>query len=234
MTKGSHDRDVPPTVMQVLAEEGCTDHRFTRVSLAIAVVAHLVFFAVQWPSFAREATADNENKPKIFVIQQVKFEPPPKVQVNIRPPRAVRVPIPDPFPDDPEPLRDEVIEEVDYIEDENLIVAEIAAPPPPPPQGPRRYVIGGDITAPVKLSGPTPLYTPAANRARIQGTVILDCVIDRDGNVSEITVLKGLSLGLTESAVEAVKRWRFEAATLQGKPIAVQYILTITFTQTRP
>jgi len=47
--------------------------------------------------------------------------------------------------------------------------------------------------------------------------------------VQDIKVLRGLPLGLTETAVDAVNKWRFEASTLNGKPVEVLYILTVRF-----
>lgn len=82
---------------------------------------------------------------------------------------------------------------------------------------------------PVRLGGFDPSYTAAARRARVEGVVILDAVIDRIGQVTDVKVLKALSLGLTESAVRAVESWRFEPARLGGRPISVRYNLTVRF-----
>ena len=59
--------------------------------------------------------------------------------------------------------------------------------------------------------------------------VILQAIIDTDGAVTGIQVLKSLPFGMTESAVAAVGQWRFEPATLNGRPVAVFYNLTINF-----
>ena len=92
-----------------------------------------------------------------------------------------------------------------------------------------RYVHGGEITEPVRVQTPPPDYTPEARRARIQGVVVLDAVIDAEGRVASVKVLRGLPLGLTESAQEAVREWRFEPATLHGVPVAVEFILAVRF-----
>jgi TonB family protein len=92
-----------------------------------------------------------------------------------------------------------------------------------------RYVHGGEITEPVRVQTPPPDYTPEARRARIQGVVVLDAVIDAEGRVASVKVLGGLPLGLTESAQEAVREWRFEPATLHGAPVAVKFILAVRF-----
>jgi protein TonB len=54
-----------------------------------------------------------------------------------------------------------------------------------------------------------PVYPPLARTARVQGTVVLDAVIQQDGTVGEVRVLKSASPLLEPSAVEALKQWRF-------------------------
>ena len=92
-----------------------------------------------------------------------------------------------------------------------------------------RFVVGGNITEPVKLSGPNPIYPEAARRARIQGVVVLECTIGKQGSVQEVKVLRPLPLGLTEAAIDAVNKWKFKPSTLNGKPVEVLYILTVRF-----
>ena len=53
--------------------------------------------------------------------------------------------------------------------------------------------------------------------------------IDEQGNVTDVSVLKGLPMGLSEAAVEAVKQWKYKPATLNGKPVAVYFNLTVNF-----
>lgn len=82
-------------------------------------------------------------------------------------------------------------------------------------------------TLPVKVHGVNPEYTDVAREARIQGVVILRTAIDQEGNVADVKVLKGLRMGLTEAAVDAVKQWKFEPATIDGEPIPVGYNVTV-------
>ena len=74
-----------------------------------------------------------------------------------------------------------------------------------------------------------PIYPEEARQARVQGVVILQTIINALGKVTDIKVLKGLPSGLTEAAVEAVSQWEFRPATLEGKPVAVYYMVTISF-----
>jgi len=87
----------------------------------------------------------------------------------------------------------------------------------------------GDVEPPEAIRTPNPTYTREAHDARIQGVVILQTLIDEGGDVVSVEVLKPLVMGLTEKAVEAIKRWKFEPATLDGEPVAVYYNLTVNF-----
>jgi TonB family protein len=143
-------------------------------------------------------------------------------------PRARRVPIPDPTPDDPEPIRieEEIRQEIE-LPDASIL---FDIPDSPPPLEPDRPIpVGGDVRRPVKLSGANPQYTEIARRARIQGYVIVEAIIDKSGNVIEARIVKPLPMGLDQAAIEAVSRWKFEPATLNGKPVDVYYNLTINF-----
>jgi protein TonB len=59
--------------------------------------------------------------------------------------------------------------------------------------------------------------------------VIVEAIIDENGRVTNVKVLKGLPMGLDRSAVEAVQRWRFKPAMFQGRPVKVYYVLTVNF-----
>ena len=222
---------LPLTTAEILVAEEGQDRKITRWAIGIALILHVMIFAVHWPSFASGLSDAKEKKSKIYVVKQVKFKQPPKREIQqITKPKTQKVPIPDPSPDEPEPIRDqEPDEDVDYVPDENLVLGVPDAPPPPEPEGPVRFVVGGNITEPQKISGPNPLYPEAARRARIQGVVVLECTIGKDGRVQRVKVLRGLPLGLTESAEDAVRKWRFQASTLNGKPVEVLYILTVRF-----
>ena len=85
------------------------------------------------------------------------------------------------------------------------------------------------LLKPVRLGGAQPAYTELARKARIQGVVIVEAIIDKEGRVTNVRVLKGLPMGLDQSAVDAVKSWRFKPATLNGRPVSVYYSLTVNF-----
>jgi protein TonB len=64
----------------------------------------------------------------------------------------------------------------------------------------------------------------------MQGTVIVEAIIDQQGQVTSVRVLKSLPMGLDNAAAEAVKKWRFRPAELNGKPVTVYFVLTVNFT----
>ena len=230
----SGEPELPLTVMEMIAHEEAQDRKFGRIAIALAAIFHLAVFAITWPSFAAAIKETKQVKSKIYVVKQIKFkQPPPRQdQQQILRPKSKKVPIPDPTPDEPEPIRENDDQaEIDFIADDNLIlgVPDAAPPPPSEPTGPIRFVVGGKITEPEKLSGPVPLYPEAARRARIQGVVVLECIIGKSGDVTDVKVLRGLPLGLTESAVDAVRSWKFKPSTLNEKPVEVLYILTVRF-----
>jgi TonB family protein len=233
-TRTSGEPELPLTVMEMIAHEEAQDRKFLRVALLLAAIFHVVLFAITFPTFAAAIKEVKQVKAKVYVVKQVKFkQPPPRQdQQQILRPKSKKVPIPDPTPDEPEPIRDDVNEaDIDFIADDNLIlgVPDAAPPPPSEPTGPIRFVVGGKITEPEKLSGPVPLYPEAARRARIQGVVVLECIIGKNGDVTDVKVLRGLPLGFTESAVDAVRSWKFKPSTLNEKPVEVLYILTVRF-----
>jgi TonB family protein len=74
-----------------------------------------------------------------------------------------------------------------------------------------------------------PVYTELARKARVQGIVIIEAIIDRNGNVTDARVLKPLPMGLDQQALDAVRKWKFKPGTLNGQPVPVIYNLTVNF-----
>lgn len=97
-------------------------------------------------------------------------------------------------------------------------------PPAPPVQrGPVR--VGGDITAPALVSRVQPAYPPVAVSARVQGVVILEAVVDVEGRVEQVKILRSIPL-LDAAAVTAVRQWRYSPLLLNGTP--QRFVLTVT------
>ena len=78
----------------------------------------------------------------------------------------------------------------------------------------------------------TPQYPPLARQARIQGTVVLQAVIGKDGTVQNLHVLSGHPM-LTQAAVDAVRQWRYKPYYLNGEPVEVDTQINVNFTLAR-
>ncbi|MGD0214834.1 MAG: energy transducer TonB [Terriglobales bacterium] len=91
------------------------------------------------------------------------------------------------------------------------------------------YRVGGGVSAPKKIFDPEPEYSEEARKAKFQGTCVLYVVVGPDGKTRDIRVQRTLGLGLDEKAIEAVKTWRFEPATKDGKPVAVAINIEVDF-----
>jgi periplasmic protein TonB len=106
------------------------------------------------------------------------------------------------------------------------------APKPPvvvraKPTGPVRVSAGvaaGQLLAPIQ-----PVYSAIARMTHVQGTVVIDAVISKDGTVEQARVVSGSPL-LTEAALSAVSRARYRPYRLNGQPIAVETTIHIIFT----
>lgn len=93
--------------------------------------------------------------------------------------------------------------------------------------GPRR--VGGNVKPPHVVYRVEPDYTEEARKSRLQGIVIIEAIIDIEGNVTEARVLKGLAGGLDTSALVAVRQWKFRPGTLEGRPVPVIFDLMVRF-----
>ena len=94
------------------------------------------------------------------------------------------------------------------------------------------YRPGSGVLNPRILREVKPQYTADAMRAKVQGTVLLECVVLPDGTVGRVDVVKSLdpTFGLDQEAVKAAKQWRFMPGTRFGEPVAVLVTIELTFT----
>jgi TonB family protein len=129
-------------------------------------------------------------------------------------------------------------------------------PPPPPPPSPSRgsaqhqmafspappmseqfethaetlgaVRVGSGIKVPVKVRDVRPLYPPIAQQAQVQGVVIVEALLDEDGNVANARVLRSIPL-LDEAALDSVRQWKYTPTLLNGVPSAVLMTVTVNF-----
>jgi TonB family protein len=79
------------------------------------------------------------------------------------------------------------------------------------------------------LYTPPPDYTEEARQARLEGVCVVSVIIGLDGRTSNIFVTKRLGMGLDEKAVEAVRKWTFEPARRNGRPVMTHLTLSVQF-----
>ena len=221
-----------PQTRMLLAED---DSSTLRKALVVAAILHAILLIVTFPNLAEPRLPEATGPKKVYLVQPVRFQPPPATKKKEVPKkRAKKIPIPDPTPDEPEPIEVEELPEP-AVELSEIDVSVFGIPDAPP--GPAINLgaanspqwVGNGILPPKKIHSPQPRYTEEARKARIQGTVILQAIIDADGLVSSVKVIKGLPLGLDKSAVETVGDWRFTPATRDGQAVAVYMNLMINF-----
>jgi len=208
--------------------------RAFRAALAVAVAVHVALLAWQLPRFLDAQPQQAEEKPTVYRLQQVKLKPPeprPQVEQERKPPNpeAKQIPVPEREIDIVEPTEETPPEppEIDLSDLDAAFEIPDGPPSEPMPAGP--ILVGGDVRAPVKLHGDDPAYTRAARAARLEGTVVVQAIIDKQGNVTAVKLLQGQPMGLGDRALAAVRDWKFRPATLHGKPVDVYYNLTVNF-----
>ena len=96
--------------------------------------------------------------------------------------------------------------------------------------GPKHSASQGPCATPPKtIFAPDPKYSEEARQNKIQGSVVLWLVVGADGKPSNIKVTRSIGHGLDQEAIDAVKKWTFEPATLDGKPVPVQINVEVNF-----
>jgi TonB family protein len=89
--------------------------------------------------------------------------------------------------------------------------------------------VGPGVTAPRLTHKVEPEYSPEANNAGLQGTVLLELVVNEQGLPTEITLLSPMGFGLDERAVAAIEKWRFHPGSKDGKPVKVRAQIEVNF-----
>ncbi len=108
----------------------------------------------------------------------------------------------------------------------------VTASPAPAMEQPRIHRVGQGIREPKKIVHVAPEYPEIARRAGVEGTVVLEAVLDATGRVESIRVLRSRPL-LDEAAVKAVRQWRYSPTELNGVPVPVLMTITVNFNLNR-
>ena len=228
-----------------------------RVAAVLSALFHILLFIIVFPSFGNRVLILTQ---EVLVLKQLAepaalagggSQPeviPPEPKPTVPKPKPDLVPIPDPTPNAPEPIRKKEIEEIPQVLAEiasDLNIGDISAPPGPPARGSGRgpvdgagpgtgdggiYTIDGGVTMPKILQKTTPSYTDDAIKSKVQGIIILQAIIRKDGRVDSFKVLRGLGYGLEEKAIrEIAANWRFRPGTLKGRPVDVLATIEVQF-----
>ena len=90
--------------------------------------------------------------------------------------------------------------------------------------------VGGSVSAPVVLIAPDAMFSEEARKQKVGGNVLVYLQVDANGRPMHARVLRGIGLGLDEKALEAVRQYRFKPAMENGRPVAVEMDVEVTFT----
>jgi protein TonB len=191
--------------------------RIVTRALIAALVVHATVLVAKMPDWGPDPVRVDAPQEQAMKVQFLR-PPPPPPKAPPKPPEPVKkkVPRPDPTPDEPEPVKEPP---------PPPSPAPSTAPPTPAPaqeMGPIRVSPG---QGPGLIKKVEPRYPPMARTARIEGTVVVDAVIRKDGTVSDVTVLSSSNPMFEQACVEAVRQWRFTPG-----PQDVVLTVTVKFT----
>jgi len=94
---------------------------------------------------------------------------------------------------------------------------------------PQRVRVSQDVSAGLLIRKVVPVYPATAQQARVQGAVVLQAEISKDGAVESLREISGHPL-LIPAAIEAVKQWQYKPYVMNGEPVAVETTVTVDFT----
>lgn len=118
---------------------------------------------------------------------------------------------------------------VGEIRDGLDVVAERPVAPAPRSAAARPIRVGGNVQAAKLIHQARPDYPAQARQAGIQGTVLLRAVIDREGAVTQISVVDSPDPTLASAAIDAVRQWRYSSTWLNGSPVEVETRIAINY-----
>lgn len=93
------------------------------------------------------------------------------------------------------------------------------------------YKVGNGVTAPRTIYAPPAELSEQARLEKYRGVVTLSAIVTSTGTVASLRVIGAAGMGLDENALEAVRRWKFKPAMKDGKPVAVQIAVQVSFAQ---
>ena len=227
----------------IVSTKGIKTHKSWTVTLSALVQLLVVFVLILIPLIYTEALP--KELTSMFLVAPAPPPPPP-------PPQAIVKTVRPKFVEPQRMVAPTVIpKKVEIVKDEAPDVAGTAggfgvpggmaggvlggivsgAAPPPPPKpvqaGPVR--IGGNVMQAKAIDRTQPIYPPIARAAHVQGTVVLHAIIAKDGTVQQLQLVSGPPL-LVNSAMDAVRQWRYSPTELNGEPVEVDTTIQVVFT----
>ena len=94
---------------------------------------------------------------------------------------------------------------------------------------PQRIRVSQGVTQGMIIRRVQPAYPPLARQARIQGPVVLQAEIGKDGSIQNLRLISGHPM-LAPAAIEAIKQWKYKPYILNGEPVEVETTITFNFT----
>ena len=111
-------------------------------------------------------------------------------------------------------------------------VGDLNAPPVSMPAAPpeqKIYEAGGEVKAPQLIRRVEPTYPPALQKMRLSGTVVLRCIIDKNGNVRDAKVVYSSHQAFADAVVKSLDGWRYKPASMRGDAVDCYLDLTVNF-----
>ena len=103
------------------------------------------------------------------------------------------------------------------------------ATPNPSTVRPLPIRVGGDVAAPVLVTQTRPVYPATSRASGIEGNVLISATIDKTGSVVNPKVVSRVDAELVAAALEAVQQWRYKPAMLNGQPVEIVSVITVSF-----
>jgi len=207
--------------------------RQSYVKLSLCIALYAVLALIWMPGIHLGNRVYDVDEKDHAVQRRIVLRPPPVKPletVRTKEKKAKKTPMPDRTPDEPEP-------QVVLVEqtEPTLVTTddwEIGIPDSVP-EGKVVAVVGQTgVDAPIFLRKVAPKYPPEGIQIRLQGYVVLQAILGKDGSVSDIRVLRGLGkgkFGFEQEAIDSLKQWTFLPGKLNGQPEDVRMNLRVDF-----
>jgi len=211
-------------------------------SVPVSIVVHLVALFVFVVTPLLNVVVPVPFVPTPSWVLAAPKPPPPDVPIRTAPPSPVPrispgAPTTAPTDIRPEPPATPGLAPVRGIEGglppglgfEGSLTPPEVAPLPPPAPPPSQVRAAQLPELPRKIVDVHPLYPEVARVAHVEGTVVLEAVLDTSGHVTQLRVLRSVPL-LDQAALDAVRQWRYTPSSYYGRPVSVLMTITVRFT----